>query len=160
MILHCTTAELPTLLPALAGINLTLKIHVTDAPGGTSAPAMTPHEAVRMYDGKTVGAMFGYINVTTAGRLMKNARIPAVTIRTGARGGRRAYYDADRVDALRRQIDETVTAIDAAIMMGDTNRGALDLHTRRRDITPVLVAGRRRYRKEDVVALMKLRGLS
>ncbi|HDR9033373.1 TPA: hypothetical protein QDB07_000822 [Burkholderia vietnamiensis] len=200
MIVQCTTAELPTLLPMLAGLNHAFKLDVTDAPKARTesvavpaAPVVAPApvkvepapaaeavraapvaqaapvapEAVAVTAGKArwystdeVGAIVGYSKERTI-RLMKRAGIDVIrTNRTGKRGDTRNYYDADKVDALKRELDATWSVQDAADLMGDKSTVPIQYHTERRRITPTIVAGQIRYTTEDLHELMRYRKIA
>ncbi|WP_257765191.1 hypothetical protein [Burkholderia glumae] len=194
MIVQCTTAELPTLLPMLAGLNHAFKLDVTDAPKARTetvavpaAPVVAPApvqvepapaaEAVRAapvapaavavtagkarwYSTDEVGAIVGYSKERTI-RLMKRAGIDVIrTNRTGKRGDTRNYYDADKVDALKRELDATWSVQDAADLMGDKSTVPIQYHTERRRITPTIVAGQIRYTTEDLQELMRYRKIA
>ncbi|WP_396329389.1 hypothetical protein [Burkholderia anthina] len=197
MIVQCTTAELPTLLPMLAGLNHAFKLDVTDAPkertetvAVPAAPVVEPAPAVeatsaapvpqaaaapvapapttvavtagkaRWYSADEVGAIIGYSTKRTV-RLMHRAGIDAILMnQTGKRGETRNYFDADKVDALKRDLDATWSIQDAAELMGDKSTFPIQYHTERRRITPTIVAGQVRYKTEDLHELMRYRKIA
>lgn len=195
MNVQCTTAELPSLLPMLAGLKSAFHLSVTDAPVETAsvAPSKTPEPTVTMapapapvvkqdvmaeptavqqpapkvkgeprwYSTDEVSALFGHACVTTTRDLMKRAGIDALLANlSGKRSDTRNYYDADKVDALKKLFNDTLNAKDAASLMGDKSPMPIYYHTEHRHITPTKVAGKMRYRLEDLQELMRLRKIA
>ncbi|MBR7945388.1 hypothetical protein [Burkholderia cenocepacia] len=186
MNVQCTTAELPSLLPILAGLNKAFHLTVTDAPAETTTitaqpaatqapinPAPRPDAVVepvpaqsaetgpadrRWYTTQQVANVFKHSNTQGVAGLMKRAGIEPMRVSGKGKWGKQPnYYDADRVDALKRLYDETLPMKDAAELMGDKSLTPIMHHTERRRITPTEVAGQVRYRLEDLEQLMKLR---
>ncbi|WP_186140342.1 hypothetical protein [Burkholderia gladioli] len=201
MIVQCTTAELPTLLPMLAGLNHAFKLDVTDAPKARTetvavpaAPAAAPVKVepapavdavraepvvqaapvapapatvavtagkARWYSTDEVGAIVGSTNTKRTVRLMQRAGIDAILMnQSGKRGDTRNYFDAEKVDALKRDLDATWSVQDAAELMGDKSTVPIQYHTDRRRITPTIVAGQVRYKTEDLHELMRYRKIA
>ena len=193
MNVQCTTAELPSLLPMLAGLKSAFHLTVTDAPAETAsvAPSKTPEPTVtmapapvvkqdvvaeptavqqpapkvkgepRLYSTDEVSAIFGHTYTSRTSDLMKRAGIDAIrTPRSGKLGNTRNYYDADKVDALKKLFNDTLAPKDAASLMGDKSTVPIHYHTDHRRITPTVVAGKVRYRLEDLQALMRQRKIA
>lgn len=183
MNVQCTTAELPSLLPMLAGLNKAFHLTVTDAPvesvtvaakpvakaatsGEVAQPASTAAvtstaKEPRWYSSEEVRGLFKYKSIQSAIDLMKRAGIEAIRVRqNGHRGQIPYYYDADKVDALKRDFDDTWSVQDAADLMGDKSTVPIQYHTERRRITPTIVAGQTRYKTEDLHELMRYRKIA
>lgn len=189
MNVQCSTAELPALLPMLAGLKTSFHLTVTDgqqekavvfpAPASIVTPASTvvaadpaadvqPASAEkaapvgrRWYSTAEVSAIFGHKAAQTTVQLMARAKILPVHMNpTAKRGGNGHYYDAEKVDALKRAYDNTLAPKDAASLMGDKSVVPIHHHTERRRITPTEVAGKVRYRLEDLEQLMKQRKIA
>ncbi|HDR9280151.1 TPA: hypothetical protein QDB45_001673 [Burkholderia vietnamiensis] len=129
------------------------------APAPTTG-AVTAGKA-RWYSADEVGAIVGYSNTKRTVRLMKRAGIDAIRAnRTGKQGDTRNYYDAEKVDALKRDLDATWSVQDAADLMGDKSTVPIQYHTERRRITPTIVAGQLRYKTEDLHELMRYRKIA
>ncbi|WP_162600875.1 helix-turn-helix domain-containing protein [Paraburkholderia sp. C35] len=190
----CTTAELPSLLPMLAGLKSAFHLTVSDAPVETEsvAPSKTPEPTVTMaapvpvvkqdvvgeptavqqpapkvkgeprwYSTDEVSALFGHTYTSRTIDLMKRAGIDALLAnRYGKWGDTRNYYDADKVDALKKLFNDTLNAKDAASLMGDKSQKPIYYHTKHRHITPTKVAGKMRYRLDDLQQLMRLRKIA
>ncbi|PJO21633.1 hypothetical protein [Burkholderia glumae] len=179
MNVQCTTAELPSLLPILAGLNKAFHLTVTDAPAETTMvaaqPVATPASAKaaepasapsvetqpgkgRWYTTQQVAGIFKHSTTKSVTGLMSRAGIEPIRVSGKGKWGKQPnHYDADRVDALKKLFDETLTMKDAADLMGDKSLTPIMHHTERRRITPTEVAGHVRYRLEDLEQLMKLR---
>lgn len=130
------------------------------APVAPATGAVTAGKA-RWYSTDEVSAIIGYSNTKRTVRLMHRAGIDAILMnQTGKRGETRNYFDADKVDALKRDLDATWSMQDAAELMGDKSTFPIQYHTERRRITPTIVAGQVRYKTEDLHELMRYRKIA
>lgn len=189
MNVQCSTAELPALLPMLAGLKTAFHLTVSDAqqekavvlpaPASIVTPVTTvvaadpaadvqPAPAAkaapvgpRWYSTAEVSAIFGHKAAHTTVQLMARAKITPIHMNpTGKHGGNGNYYEAEKVDALKRAYDDTLAPKDAASLMGDKSVVPIHYHTEHRRITPTEVAGEVRYRLADLAQLMKQRKIA
>ncbi|HDR8994465.1 TPA: helix-turn-helix domain-containing protein [Burkholderia vietnamiensis] len=188
MNVQCTTAELPKLLPMLAGLKSRFVLHITDAPVPSivvepvdlktpaPAPALAPTPApdvrdaaptpdvkeaapTRWYDQDEAGKLFERSSGAVR-HLLARAQVPRVKFKEPGRPGRtRHYYDADKADALKALIDKSCTANEAAEMLGLT-LGTIYQDVKKGRFTPIWIAGRMRFKDEDIQALMHESGIA
>lgn len=186
MNVQCSTAELPALLPMLAGLKTAFHLTVSDVPQDKAVVLPAPASIVppvvaaepvadvqpapakkaapsgpRWYSTGEVGVIFGHKTANTTAQLMARAKITPIKMNpTGKNGGIGNYYDAEKVDALKRAYDDTLAPKDAASFMGDKSEVPIRYHTELRRITTTEVAGKVRYRLEDIEQLMKQRKIA
>lgn len=152
-----TTATTATVASKPAHPVLSVKRNVKQA-----APARAPSKPkARWYTTEEVRTLLNYSSAVGVAGFMKRAGIAPIKVSlSGHRGRTPFYYDAEQVDAIKRQYDNTYTAKEAAAMMGDKSVIPIKYHTEHRRITTTIVAGQVRYKKDDIVALMRYRKIA